>query len=239
MSTSKRTNAGGLSSSDGHNASPRVRPTDMELMLYFDGELSEPRRAEVESFVARDSSATNKLSGLRVSSGLVRERALAVDMGGDIAASVLSAIEAGIDKQKSAGSKPIGFLPVRPAGSSSKPANDNSRSIFTLAAIAVAAAAAMMIWSRTPPDAPNVAKGDAPAATQEARQPASDPQKAAVEAAPAEAPPAEAELEHGVEVAAVDFGAHMGTIFYVPSDAAASSATTTVVWVDDDVAGGK
>jgi hypothetical protein len=40
-------------------------------------------------------------------------------------------------------------------------------------------------------------------------------------------------------VASVDFGAHMGTIFYVPAGAAVSSATTTVVWVDDEGPGGK
>jgi hypothetical protein len=51
-------------------------------------------------------------------------------------------------------------------------------------------------------------------------------------APPVESASAESESEHGVEVAAVDFGAHMGSIFYVPTDAVAG-ATTTVVWVDE------
>jgi hypothetical protein len=52
-------------------------------------------------------------------------------------------------------------------------------------------------------------------------------------------PSPDADDEHGVEVAAVDFGARMGTIFYVPTGAAASNATTTVVWLNDDAAGGE
>jgi hypothetical protein len=48
----------------------------------------------------------------------------------------------------------------------------------------------------------------------------------------------EADDEHGVEVAAVDFGARIGSIFYVPTGLAASNATTTVVWLNDEAAGG-
>jgi hypothetical protein len=44
------------------------------------------------------------------------------------------------------------------------------------------------------------------------------------------------DVEHGVEVAAVDFGTRMGAVFYVPSGTSASS-TTTVVWLSDDSSG--
>jgi hypothetical protein len=37
----------------------------------------------------------------------------------------------------------------------------------------------------------------------------------------------------GVEVAAVDFGSRVGTIFYVETEAATSRHTTTVVWLTD------
>jgi len=51
------------------------------------------------------------------------------------------------------------------------------------------------------------------------------------------APAAEAEAEEadevGVEVAAVDFGSKVGTIFYVPTESATSKHTTTVVWLTD------
>jgi hypothetical protein len=52
-----------------------------------------------------------------------------------------------------------------------------------------------------------------------------------------ETPAPEGEIEHGVEVAAVDFGTRTGTIFYVPMDADSSKHTTTVVWLADDVGG--
>ena len=118
MSTSKRTNAGGLSSGDSHNVVDTPNPTDMELMLYSDGELGEPRRAEVEAYIARNTSAKKKLSGLRFASELVRERSMGVTLEVDIAASVMSAIEAGADKRegdKRGGGNPIGLLPVRRA----------------------------------------------------------------------------------------------------------------------------
>lgn len=245
MSTIKRTNVtsrspGEPDTANGNGIATLASPTDMELMLYFDGELEDPRRAEVSAFLQRDTASRKKLSGLRVASSVVRENALSSDIKFDITASVMSAIEAGVEKQSKQSdegieaSKTVTRLqPRRSVGSQSKPANDNSRGIFTLAAIAVAAAAAMMIWGKTGSEAPRTADNSAPIATQAALP---EPTAAAI---PEAAEPVEAELEHGVEVAAVDFGAHMGTIFYVPTGAQTDGATTTVVWVDDESAGGK
>lgn len=241
MSTNKRTNAGGLSSGDSNSLAGNSRPTDMELMLYFDDELGEPRRREIEAYLYRDIASKKKLAGLRVASQAVRERASVAAIDIDIASAVMSAIDATAEKREKdtrEGGSSIGLLPVRRAmPPSSRPANDNSRGIFTLAAIAMAAAAAMMIWGRSNVEAPSSAsaKSNAPAVTEEAVR--SLAQAAPKPAEPA--PVADAESENGVEVAAVDFGAHTGTIFYVPSDALASNATTTVVWVDDEVVGGK
>ena len=92
-----------------------------------------------------------------------------------------------------------------------------------------------MIWGKMGAD-PGRSPEAAPVAAQEAPVMPAEPEKPV--APPVEAPSAESDIEHGVEVAAVDFGAHMGTIFYVPTDAVAG-ATTTVVWVDDEVVGGK
>jgi hypothetical protein len=50
---------------------------------------------------------------------------------------------------------------------------------------------------------------------------------------------ADDEVKPGVEVAAVDFGARMGTIFYVPTGSTPSSTMTTVVWLSDDGTGEK
>jgi hypothetical protein len=59
------------------------------------------------------------------------------------------------------------------------------------------------------------------------------------EQAPAPPSTQEAEGDVGVEVAAVDFGSRIGTIFYVPTEAATSNHTTTVVWLADDPVGGE
>lgn len=94
------------------------------------------------------------------------------------------------------------------------------RSFYVIAAAVVAAAAAVLLWIDPP------APADCGAVAQ-----LTVPQP--VTSAPS-AP--EADVEHGVEVAAVDFGARMGAVFYVPTGTSASS-TTTVVWLSDDSAG--
>jgi anti-sigma factor RsiW len=87
------------------------------------------------------------------------------------------------------------------------------------AAIVVAAAAAAFVWVRSAakpePTAPTAAVAPLPAP----HAPGDDPA---------------ASTEPTTEIDAVDFGARAGTIFYVPSGAA---TTTAVVWLsDDDVA---
>lgn len=219
------------------------RPTDMELMLYVDGELDEERIADVEAFIEESDGARRKVAALRLASGMVHEHTMAVSKPIDIASAVMAKIEAGAadpPMKNGAGADVIDILDGRAAkvervAPRSKAANDNSRGIFMLAAVAVAAAAGMMIWGRMGAEQsrPTVS---APVMTQEAApQAPAEPAKKAAEAEPAAQ---DGDTEHGVEVAAVDFGAHMGTIFYVPTDATAG-VTTTVVWVDDDVAGGK
>ena len=217
-------------------------PSDLELMLYADGELDGERVAVVEAFVARDPRARRKLTSLGFVSGLVRERAVAAASPADgIADALMAQITAetatnGVIHTKAAPLRevaaPMKLAPVvATAPRSAKPANDNSRGIFGLAAIAVAAAAALMIWGRADLH-PEVASAP-PAAQTEARP--------IIVAPPAPIkvvePAAEVDGEHGVEVAAVDFGARMGSIFYVPSGSAASNATTTVVWLNDEAAG--
>ena len=239
MSTARSTNGGG-----------QGRPTDMELMLYVDGELDEARRAEIEAHLAQSESGRRKVAALRIGSGMVREHSLASAKDFDIASAVMAKIDAiAVDlpaenlpaksppaKKESAGADVIALRDRRPAAADrSKAANDNSRGIFTLAAIAVAAAAGLMIWGQMGAS-PGRSADSAPVTAQEAPAIPAPAEKPV--APPTEAASADSEEEHGVEVAAVDFGAHMGTIFYVPTDAVAG-ATTTVVWVDDEVAGGQ
>lgn len=238
MSPSKSTKAGG-----------QGRPTDMELMLYVDGELDDARRAEIEAHLAQSESGRRKIAALRIGSGMVREHAMASAKDFDIASAVMATIDAvaADPPAKSSAKSParkegaeaeVIDIGARKAAAVDKPkaANDNSRSIFTLAAIAVAAAAALMIWGKMGAD-PGRSADSAPVTAKEAPvMPAPPPENPP--APSAEVASAESDSEHGVEVAAVDFGAHMGTIFYVPTDTAAG-ATTTVVWVDDEIAGGK
>jgi hypothetical protein len=210
-------------------------------MMCFDGELDDARCRDVLALASTDTGRRSKLAALRIVSDVLRDQANA-GPGGDIADLVMARIaredheppsstgspESGTGSPESG--EPSGRVPVH-----SPAANDNARGIFALAAIAVAAAAGMMLWGRmdpevTPPDGPPPIAAVAPP---------SEP--AVVEVAPPvqeEASP-DGEDEHGVEVAAVDFGTRTGTIFYIPADAASSKHTTTVVWLADDLVGGK
>lgn len=214
-------------------------PSDLELMLYADGELEGERFSAVEAFLAREAGARRKLSSLGLVSGLVREQVIASASPADGIADALMAqiaAEAGTNGVVHAAPTPLREVasPMqvsRIATQAAKPANDNSRGIFFLAAIA--AAAALMIWGRASLQ-PEVASNPSPAQTTAAQPLVVTPPAPAkvVDSAP------DADDEHGVEVAAVDFGARMGSIFYVPTGSAASNATTTVVWLNDEAPGG-
>jgi hypothetical protein len=215
---------------------PRGEPSDLELMLYADGELDEERRFAVEAYLDRSTPGTAKLSALNLVSGIVREQSLGSAAGADgIADAVMAKLTAN-------GAGAAATIPTKPssikamAGATrAKPANDNSRGIYALAALAVAAAAGLMLWGRMDTGSPASERPVAVAPATPEQLPAPVPSARAAEATPS----SDVEDEHGVEVAAVDFGARMGTIFYVSTGAAASNATTTVVWLNDDAAGGE
>ena len=113
---------------------------------------------------------------------------------------------------------------------SKRTANDNARTIWALAAVAVAAAAAFMIWGKT--EAGPVANPQRPVTTQGVP----DPTVEVMGNLPPDAPPTpDTEVAGGVEVATVDFGKAQGSVFYVPGSA---GETTTVVWLADEEPGG-
>jgi len=202
-------------------------------MLYVDGELDGERGAVVRAYLDRDASARSKVAALRLASSLVCEQALdSAIPADDIAGGVMAKIAAGAVKMEPA---PLDEPEAKRALDEvrrERPANDNSRSILVLTAIAVAAAAGMMIWGRsaTPPGpvAQNEPVSIEATAPRSALPPTIVPEPGLV-----------AEDEPGVEIAAVDFGARVGTIFYVSNGVAAPSATTAVVWLNDDDAGGE
>ncbi len=220
-------------------------PSDLELMMYFDGELEEPRKSAVSAFIAADLRAQNKLVALQITSGVVREygrssepfdiadvvmKRIATDASTKVAASPVEAQRSNVVPISTA--KKLSATPpvVR------RPANDNVRRIFGVAALAVAAAAALAIWGRQTATPGNQGKDVQVAVTAPATS--SQPGVAPTSAEPmiesvARLQP-EGDSEHGVEVATVNFGAHMGSIFYVPSGSIEANHTTTVVWLADD-----
>ena len=216
-------------------------PTDLELMMYFDGELEEPRASEVRAFVEGSARARQKLDGLSLVGVAVEERARArersfPDLSDSIMARV-SAEAAGRDlAPKASPARPKLLDTPKKLEIAAPAANDNGRLIFGLAAFAAVAAAALFMWGRSPEPAPSVAAGSAPelapldsgalaAPVAEAPTSSERPSPPPV-ATEEEAPPPSA------EVAAVDFGSRNGMVYYVA--VANQPTTTTVVWVRDE-----
>jgi hypothetical protein len=213
-------------------------PTDLELMMFHDGELDEARNREVELYLQADDSAaksgTSKLAGLGLLSSLVVESQVPVARAQEKQAdSIASLVIAKIESEK----KPTASEAPRLDGA--VPANDNNgRFIMVLAGLAAAAAAALFVWGRSaPPDTPSAAVDTVQAPAEEAVAPAPVETVAALPSPSATtsavAPTVEeAESEPSVEVASVDFSAASGAVYYVPSDSAGQ--TTAVVWLKDE-----
>jgi hypothetical protein len=230
-------------------------PSDLDLMLYFDGELDDERAKEVEVFLRTSSDARQKLAALDLGATLVRDKiseheAAAPDLSDAVMARVAletqasEASPAPADSARSADQpsstrRPLrGHVPVVGIPRTIKPAaNDNARRIFALAAMAIAAAAALMFWARTETTTtPNA--GLSPTAPPVA---VTAPSERPTGAAPDqnEPPTPDQEVDVGVEVASVDFGTQTGAIFYVPGDTSVAQHSTTVVWLADELTGGE
>lgn len=187
-------------------------PTDLELMMYFDGELDEPRLSEVRTFVEGAGPARSKLAGLGLGSELLRESALARAASADDLTDLIMAKVTGSapaakertnvvaigDAKKSKDAAPLhlggpklkepALTEVTGPLKDSASANENGRVIFGLAAMAAAAAAALFIWGRTPggPDTPT--KQPAQQAEAPADMPAGDSDRLAGAPTSTEAP---------------------------------------------------
>jgi len=221
---------------------------DRDLMRYYDGELDAEREAEIERWLdgadldAMQQEGLDKLAGLALVGELLRE---SVD-GDDRADGVVDAVMAQLDELDEApeagdeedgeaaeeaalddaaldgGDRPPKIEPPKEG-----PANDNAARIYMLAAAAAAAAAGLFIWGsqgqdlEPPPHARSVPP--VTATIEATARPAAPP-------APPTAVAVEEEDEGGVEIAAVDFGAQRGSVFYVGD---ASVGRTAVVWIND------
>ncbi|MFO0549245.1 MAG: hypothetical protein U0271_12710 [Polyangiaceae bacterium] len=145
-------------------------PTDLELMMYFDGELDEPRRTEVERFVGGDRVALGKLGGLGLVGAGVRNEAAGWSSKVSLTDAIMRTVESSSAKSQDTARVVTAATPSvettgtpierkriptleavpssRMAASSKRAANDNGRSIFALAGLAAAAAVALFVWGR-------------------------------------------------------------------------------------------
>jgi anti-sigma factor RsiW len=191
------------------------RPTDMELMLFADGELDAERAAAVAAWVEHHDEARSKITAMHMLSGIVRHEAEAKSAG---AIDLVDAIMAEVAKEPAKPPKRSAELRWPAARRTSLPRSRGVRAFSAFGAAVLAAAAALLLWTRHEVPAPHaraVASGSAsPAAS------------------------ADGAHEHGVEVWSVDFGSQSGAVFYVPSEGS-ESGTTTVVWVSEDENGGE
>lgn len=240
---------------EAHETRTKRPPTDLELMMYVDGELEGERLREVRQALSRDSVLRSKVAALSLSGSIVRENAesaAAIDLTDGIMARIAADKSTTLDardaapapasapqEHKDAEVKPLLRPGLGKVAAKSGPSNDNSRGIFALAAIAVAAAAGLMIWGRMDVGTPGPQGAPVAAVTTPAEAPAAPAPTPAEAPRAAETDTEESDDEVGVAVAAVDFGTKIGTIFYVPTEAATSNHTTTVVWLADDSAGGE
>lgn len=236
-----------------------TEPTDLELMMYADGELDPERAAEVGLFLGADAAAADKLFGMAVVSAHVQreaDRVATAHRADDIVAGVLDAIRAqqsDVATAKTNGRVALDDRAVvsladrrsetgkasAQASGPAAPANDNARLIYGLAGLAAAAAIALGVWGQgaSPAKSP-VDNGDKVAIVSPEDEPSAPADPASTnEAAPQigsnkKPPPPVQDDTPAVAVAAVDFGTKTGAVYYVPSDS--PGATTTVVWVSDE-----
>jgi hypothetical protein len=224
-------------------------PTDLEWMMFHDGELEPSRQAELQALLDGDEQAAAKLRGMNALTVFVRETAGKAAMP-ELSEAIMQAVadferaEAKTEpfvEPKLSPTKPaqttkpaqvISLTPKSPAKSASA-ANDNGRLLFGLTGLAAAAAVALFVWGRSATDAPLAQVPSEPrvAADEVA---AAEPAAPTLAAAPSK-PVQQQEEDRGlppVEVASVDFGSRIGAVYYV--DEPRGGATTTVVWLADD-----
>jgi hypothetical protein len=163
-------------------------PTDLELMLWLDGELIDPERAgEIADLVRSDPRVRAVVSALRLGSQSIADDALRhaelADADG-IADNVMEAIDAAASRHL--------IAPVKRAPAWRGPA---------VAAISIALAAAAA-WMLIFPSELNKVSKRGPAAVSSGETPVV----------------VETETTAGISIDVVDFGARPGTIFYVPSE---------------------
>jgi hypothetical protein len=224
-----------------------ARPSDEELMCWLDGELDEARQDEIAAMLDGAPELRAKVAGLTLTGELLREPIDGDERAAGIADGVMARLEAEPEAEPGGELVHAPFGAKRRLGSfiRSAPANENARSVFVMAALAAAVAVGLFFWSRAGLRDLPVSHGGADRPlpvppTAVAWQPgASAAEPKWLSPGPVEPVGKDDEAAAAVEVAAVDFGSHSGTVFYVSTGPTESSTTTAVVWVTDEVAGGR
>jgi anti-sigma factor RsiW len=191
---------------------------DEELLLYYDGELSDEEAADLEQRLRADPRAHEVLAGLEQLGDVVRtlsERR--VGAHGDVADAVMSRVA---DERRERGAASGSAHPEASSSASGRAAMRWAAPIVA-GALALAAGLVLVLRSREPvePVAPR------PTAVMTPRAPEVIPGTELSEQAGQE----DVEPQPAAAIQAVDFGAHNGTIFVVSGHQGA----TPVVWLDD------
>ncbi len=221
-------------------------------MLFHDGELEEPRASEVAAWLGADAGRAGraKLTAMALVGEAVRSRVAERSQGFDVADAVMRAVEASAetDPREATEKPPERLAPVVPISgvrSGARPAREAQKRrrpddrlwrAVGLATAAVAAAAAWAVWPRaTTSDLPIATVSPRPLPTMVISL--ADPvESSAVATRPTAEPVALAAVDdvgQGVQVGGVDFGARMGSIFYVARDSD-PGLVTTVVWIREE-----
>jgi len=214
---------------------------DVELMRYLDGELEQSARERLAGAIDADEEARAKLVGLELVGDLVRDAVATETRADGLAAAVMAQLDLEAGDGEVAPTALTDAVPGAHVGGGSaashthsslaRPANDNARLIYGVAALAAAVAAGMFLWARAEPGAPTAhLRRPAPTALAEAEPPTASAVRPGAGTQPAEA--VDDDEAAGVEIAAVDFGAQSGTVFYV-SGGRSAAGSTAVVWVTD------
>ncbi len=225
-------------------------------MLFHDGELEEPRASEVAAWLGADAGRTGraKLTAMGLVGEAVRSRVAERSQGFDVADAVMRAIEASAEHapREATEEPPERLAPVVPlsgvrsgARSGARPAreapkrrrsDDHLWRAVGLATAAVAAAAAWAVWPRaTTTDLPIATVSPRPLPTMviSLADPVESPAATTRPSAEPMALAAADDVGQGVQVGGVDFGARMGSIFYVARDSD-PGLVTTVVWIREE-----
>ena len=196
------------------------RPSMLDLMRYADGEADPERIDEIERYLREHPESQAIVRTFDEISHQVQSVALDRAQPADsIVDDVMKLVE---EHDRGPTTSSIRQVQRRAPAVASK---RTPQFAYALAGLALAAAAALVIWNLSGDRLQSLAH--TPSAPSNHSLPAPSVEMAV-------APPAtEVDSEPGVQVDAIEFGAHAGTIFYVPTE----TGTTTVVWLSDDEPG--